>query len=402
LIGSRVEGSEQTITQTQLSPLRYYQRPDAPYVHLDTTLTALTGHGGMIGIGKTGNGHWNFETMLNWHSPGLETNDVGYLQTTDEVGHTAGLIYNQYKPTTLFRSFNVGLNHLLIFNYGLIFVYETTTLTSHFVLNNFWNISAITELNGDFYSNSTMRGGPVIKLPGDISQHIAVTSDPKKMFSASLGLLSSYGFNHATDRVKTHLLLTFRPTNAINIGISHDFIKSRNEMQYVSAEQFNGVKRYLFGTVDQLTHRFSARMNYHITPELSVQYYVQPFISSVDYSYYKMVTDPRADKYTDRFKLYQRGEITYSETDSRYMVDENSDGMPDYSFRKPDFKSLDFISNMVVRWEYRPGSAIFLVWSQNRKEQTEYYPASLGQNMNDLTAIFPANIFLIKLSYRIY
>jgi hypothetical protein len=398
LIGSRVEGSRQTILKTQLSPLRYYQRPDAPYVHLDTTLTSLMGHGGMISVGKAGEGNWNFETMLNWHSPGLETNDVGYLQTTDEIVHTTRLVYNCYKPVWIFRNYNIGITHLLSYNYGLIFSYESTIINTSFKLKNFWNITTATELNGDFYSNSTMRGGPIIKLPGNISQNIVVATDPKKIVSGSLGILSSFGSNKATLNMKIRSIISFRITDGLNIDLEHEFAKSMNEMQYVTTREFDE-KLYIFATARQITNRFSMRMNYNITPDLSIQYYGQPFISSVDYSDYKKVTNPRAAKYSDRFSRYLSGEIEYM--DSRCFIDENNDGNPEYEFNKPDFKLLDYISNMVVRWEYRPGSAIHLIWSQSRKIEGIADNASFIQDLHDLMTGFPGNTFLIKFSYRI-
>jgi len=399
LIGSRVEGNRQTILKTQLSPLRYYQRPDAPYVHLDTTLTSLSGHGGMISVGKAGEGNWNFETMLNWHSPGLETNDVGYLQTTDEIVHTAKLVYNCYKPVWIFRNYNVGIAHLLSYNYGLIFSYESTIITTSFILNNFWSITTATELNGDFYSNSTMRGGPIIKLPGNISQNFVVATDTKKIVSGSFGILSSFGSNKATFNMKMRSIVSFRLTDGLNIALEHELAKSMNEMQYVTTSEYDN-KRYIFATARQFTNRFSVRLNYNITPDLSIQYYGQPFLSSVGYSDYKLITNPRADQYTDRFSRYLPEQIEYKE--SRYHIDENKDGVPEYEFEKPDFKRLDYISNLVARWEYRPGSTVHLVWSHTRKIEGTADNASFGHDLHDLMTGLPGNTFLIKFSYRFY
>ena len=47
-----------------------------------------------------------------------------------------------------------------------------------------------------------------------------------------------------------------------------------------------------------------------------------------------------------------------------YAIDENLDGTIDYSFENPDFSYVQFNSNLVLRWEYIPGSELFLVWSQ--------------------------------------
>ena len=171
--------------------------------------------------------------------------------------------------------------------------------------------------------------------------------------------------------------------------------------QFVSNEQYNGITRSIVGLVDQETLRFTGRLIYNITPDLTLQYYGQPYITRPLYSNFGYVSNPLAKEYDDRFQVYQPNQLTLD--NNRYLVDENADGITDYSFGKPDFNFVQFRSNLIVRWEYKPGSELYLVWSQGN---------TAADAFNDLdTPIFQSlfenafadqsrNIFLIKCTYR--
>jgi len=84
-----------------------------------------------------------------------------------------------------------------------------------------------------------------------------------------------------------------------------------------------------------------------------------------------------------------------------YNVDEDIDGTTDYSFSKPNYNFGQFRSNLVLRWEYLPGSALYLVWSQGRTDSSSLGEFDFNQNVGDLFGIYPHDIFLLKFSYRI-
>jgi hypothetical protein len=153
--------------------------------------------------------------------------------------------------------------------------------------------------------------------------------------------------------------------------------------------------------INQTTFGLVARVDYNITPDLTIQYYGQPFLSSGDYSEFKYITDPVADNYNDRFHIYYPGEISYDENEAVYFIDEDLDGQMDYSFDNPNFNFMQFRSNLVVRWEYIPGSTLYLVWSQDRTDVTGLGEFDFGNDMHTLFSTTPNNVFLIKVSYRI-
>ena len=162
----------------------------------------------------------------------------------------------------------------------------------------------------------------------------------------------------------------------------------------------NGDDRYIFSHIDQKVLNISLRINYNITPDLTIQYWGQPFIASGDYTDFKMITDPKASAFGDRYHVYTSGQISLA--DDTYEIDEDMDMNTDYSFDDPDFTVDEWLSNLVIRWEFLPGSTAFLVWSQTR----DYYnPAGSFEVWDSLNSMFTdkkaTNTFLVKFSYRL-
>ncbi|HSO77416.1 MAG TPA: hypothetical protein VLQ76_02525, partial [Bacteroidales bacterium] len=196
----------------------------------------------------------------------------------------------------------------------------------------------------------------------------------------------------------------------LTISAEPEWEQTRHSMQYVTTNAIGGVysPQYIFANIDQKILSMSFRIDYNITPDLTVQYWGQPLFGSVKYSNFKKITDPLADVYTDRYHVYSvretlagPGEIYYDPADQQYSVYEDSDLLPDYSFENPDFTVSEFLSNLVVRWEFLPGSTAYLVWSQNRDYSTGDGLFDLGTQFRDVfRQNKPYNIFLIKFSYR--
>jgi hypothetical protein len=149
--------------------------------------------------------------------------------------------------------------------------------------------------------------------------------------------------------------------------------------------------------------RFTGRLNYNITPDLTIQYYGQPYLNRPVYTHLAYVSNPLAKNYNNRFHVFNVGEVT--EVNGVYQVDENRDGTVDYTFAKPDFNFVQFRSNFVVRWEYKHGSELYLVWSQSNTPDASAdlnndVPVTKSLFQNAFTNQAARNIFLIKWMYR--
>jgi len=193
--------------------------------------------------------------------------------------------------------------------------------------------------------------------------------------------------------------INFKPTNAMSISFSPSYSISDRELQYVMSSQTANDSMYVFAELDQKTASFTFRLNYTFTPELSLEYYGQPFVSAGKFTNYKRTTNTHADQFVDRYRIFPTNEISLNTTDNSYSIDEDRNGTADYSFSNPDFNFRQFRSNLVIRWEYSPGSTLFLVWSQGRTSNDTNGSFAYGNDIKKLFGIQPHDVFLIKFSY---
>ncbi|HEX2974502.1 MAG TPA: DUF5916 domain-containing protein, partial [Bacteroidales bacterium] len=156
---------------------------------------------------------------------------------------------------------------------------------------------------------------------------------------------------------------------------------------------------YIFARLDQRTAALTLRVSYTFNPELTVEYYGQPFIAAGKYSDFKEITIPDAGRFRERFHVYEPAEIRYITDSNTYGIDKDADGIYENSLDNPDFSFRQFRSNLVVRWEYLPGSTLYLVWSQGRTGSVADGDFSYGNDIGDLFRLKAHNVFLLKFSY---
>ncbi len=395
---SHVIGSQEALIRTQESSARYFQRPDNDYVKLDSGRTSLSGHGGTIAVGKFANGHWRYAGFIFWKSPGLELNDIGFMTNTDRIMQVFWAGYRIWEPFSIFREVNINFNQWTIFDFGGNLNYKGGNINLYTQFKNYWYSS--TGINPEFSgrSNNMLRGGPSILIPASTSTWLNIGSDERKKLTYGGFTSQNWGSEQSSRYQSYGIFLSYRPINALSISLNPFLNLSDRNMQYITTMEFEPDNQYIFASIDQKTAGLSLRLNLSITPNLSIQYWGQPFISAGDYTEFKKITDPNADRYTDRYHTFTGDEITYNSTDNVYQVADEP-GLT-YSFDNPDFNVKEFKSNFVARWEYVPGSTLYIVWSQGSSRYNSYGDFNLRQDMNDMIDIHPHNIFLIKLSYR--
>ena len=396
---SHVEGSPESIVRTQRAPARYFQRPGNSHVKVDSTLTSLTGSGGRLQLVKTGGGHWNFFSIITWKSPMFEVNDLGYMREADQVFQVTGLNYREWEPKGLYRSYHIGVNQFNIWNFGGSHLMSGFNLNGGMQYRNHWSSNAGLAYNYRVVSVTALRGGPAFRMPNRTSLWFSTSSDNRKNFVVGMNAnLGRYG-EGSMESVRVGSSFTYRPMDKVNVALSPSYSKSTYGLQYIGQRSYHGQPRYLLGTIRQEVISFSFRLNYTLLPDLSIQYWGQPFMAAGNYSEFKYVTDPMGSNYADRFARYGPDQILLA--DGFYHVDENLDGGVDYHFRKPDFRFREFLSNLVIRWEYSPGSSLYLVWGQNRMGAEGNGSLDYFRDLDELFSEKPHNTFLLKFSYRL-
>jgi hypothetical protein len=396
IVGSTVMGDTAAIINLQTSSRRFYQRPDVKNNRLDSTRTSLNGYAGNVFFNRNKNSGWRFSAELNWRSPGLELNDIGFLRQADNINQVFWVGYSTPQPSGIFRRINVNFSEWLDWNFDGLLNYWGLSGNTYLRFNNFWTFSLGSYYNGQSNSTTLLRGGPTFVVPERFNNWFYIGSNDRKKLSVDFDMSRSYSKHNHRNNWWTSIEVAYQPLNRLKLSLETTYGIDRNKLQYLTEETVKGKKYYFLAEINQETMVMELRINLSITPDLSLQYYGQPFISSGEYSHYKKVTDPTADNFYDRF------EIVSPDEDNKLDID--GDGQTDLSFDDPDFKFIYFQSNMVLRWEYLPGSILYVVWSQSRDESnfdTNQIPFQFGDDLNRMFGIFPHDIFLLKLSYRI-
>ncbi|MBN1925198.1 MAG: carbohydrate binding family 9 domain-containing protein [Prolixibacteraceae bacterium] len=388
LMGSFVNGDSEAMQILQTSSARYYQRPDAEHIEYNDLLTQLSGYGGKIEIGKGSKGFWRYSTSLSFFSPGFEVNDLGYMQLADVIQNRNQVSYFINQPKGIIRALNTSFTQINNWDFALNYLSAHFSYSFSTQFLNRWSINTHACHFPESTDTKQLRGGPSMKMPSKTHATLQIGSDGSKRFSASLYGFYEWGGENSLSQFTFHPSINYHPIDALRISLSGLFTTNRNELQYVDKTYLAQQPVYILGEINQQTLSATFRIDYIITPELSIQYYGSPFVSVGSYSDYKIITDPLNDSYDSRFRSFQP-----------VFKDINNNFSDEGGFYNPDFSFTQFRSNLVFRWEYLPGSKLYLVWSNEQTNYQNEAGKTIDEVMNNFGNAFANNLFLLKLNY---
>ncbi|WP_353776882.1 DUF5916 domain-containing protein [Winogradskyella sp. 3972H.M.0a.05] len=395
---STVNGSKEAIEITQRSLTHLFQRTDASHVDVDPNRTSLTGSGGRLEFGKGGGGNWRYTFGGNWKSPEFELNDIGFLRQADIISQYFNVRRLFNKPTSWYRRASLRFEQFTQFdfegNYNRI-QYEINGNINY--KNNWWTDFGAAH-KPRIYTNTILRGGPRWRWSEENFWFLFSGTDQRKKFSMTLGYVDSRAKQNNFSVQRYEMRFRYQPINSLSMSLNFQYEENPNKTQYVTETDFAGTPRYIMGEIDNESLSATLRVNYNINPNLTIQYYGQPFIFKASYSNFNFVNNPIAKDLSERVTWYDDNQISFS--DDVYSVDENQDSVIDYQFSNPDFAFVQFRSNLVARWEYIPGSEIFLVWSQGITGLGDVNNSFGDIINNQIFGVKPENTFLIKATYR--
>ena len=395
---STVAGDSNSITYMQEAPQRYYQRPDN-HLSVDSSLTTLNGFGGNIEGGKSGGGNWRYGFRAAWLSPGFDLNDMGYMRRSDAINQSLWAKYIVWNPYPIIRNMNFDFMEWAGADFSGRHLYTGLRFGASLQFTNYWRINTGVRREGVDVNRAELRGGPAILYPANWKTWLSVSTNSRKKFI--LSVRGSVEIGNKNDKLHQDLdvTLSYRPFNALKLSLTPQFTVDYDKSKYVETNYNTAGNRYVVGSLIRHITSMDIRINYSITPDLSLQYWGQPFIYSANYSHFAEVVDAGNSTINEQFYVYTDTEITHNETDNTYNVD--ALGKPSFTFSNPDFTVIEFRSNFVARWEYIPGSTVYVVWSQGRSGYDEAGVFKIDNHVNDLINVSPSNIFLVKFSYRI-
>jgi hypothetical protein len=298
------------------------------------------------------------------------------------------------QPVSMFRTYSVGVTQSNNWDFGMRHLSSGGSLNVYLEFLNKWALSSSTNFTSRELDTRILRGGVAMLIPSTWSENVYGRTDPSQIMYFEFNSSGSLSGNESGRFYSLQPGVSFMPITTLKISISMNYSSNINELQYIESVDFNGAKKYILGRIDQQTFGGTFRIDYNITPELSIQYYGSPFTSVGKYSGFKTVTNPTSSEYRDRFAM-----LHPIINGSRYGISEQNLGTLDYTFLNPDFSFSQFRSNLVVRWEYLPGSQVYLVWSQERTSSIMPGTHSLSDALSNLQDVYPGNIFLIKMNY---
>ncbi|HEX9107095.1 MAG TPA: DUF5916 domain-containing protein, partial [Longimicrobiales bacterium] len=364
VVGTQVLGSDSAMAQRQRDPTHMFQRPDASYLTYDPSATNLGGWAASGQFMKI-TGAWNWGVIGNVRSPGFDANDLGFEQNADMMLGVVFASWNMLKPKGLLQNVGVNTDIVTINNFGGEFQTKILEGNVHFNLMNQWGGGVYGNHEVGGISPSELRGGPSLRTPGRSRLGFFGGSDSRKAFGANGNVNLSWGAEGSGKDVGVYPSIWVRPSVRMTLSLGPGLSWHRSGAQYVSTEDdAAGTSHYVFAELRQTTAAMTARLNYTFSPTLSLQLYAQPFTSAGSYTGFKEVVSPRAAHFADRFRVFAPAQIAYDGFDDVYRVS----GPGGFMFDQPNFGVRQYRSNAVLRWEYRPGSTLFLVWSQGRSD----------------------------------
>ncbi len=396
---SHIRGDRYAILELQKSSVHYFQRTDAEHLELDSLKTSLTGMGGELEIGKVRKGNWRFREGIEWLSPGFELNDIGYIRQADLIAQVTEISYVVDEPTGILNYYGIYTYQYNQWNFNREYLFTGGEIYTYIRFKNFWGIQSDIYHERNRINTHLLRGGPAMRLPDQTTIYFGTFTDYRKRIQFDIDLYKTFYNDKVSYEWKIYPNAYIRATDKLSISLSPGYIFNRDNWQYIYVEDVSGTSPYVLGLIDQKTVNLTIRLDYYITPDLSIQYYGAPFISAGHYSNFKRVTNPKAENLDDRYSTIEENMMQIDSETGDIEVDDDEDGTIDYRISNPDFNFMAFQSNLVLRWEYKPGSTFYLIWTHSRSGSTRNGEFNFSNNLKELFDIYPENVFLVKFNH---
>lgn len=374
---SQVNGSNSALIGTQTTSARYYNRVDSDYLNVDPNKTSLSGYSGEFSIGKYGGTGLRYSFTYSESSPGYEINDIGFQERADYRAPHYYLEYLNVDPD-FFRFYLLWAYAGHAWNFDGDLIMNFYAQGGYFQFKNLWSVTLLGGFTGTFYNDRIARGGPIMRRPKDWNSYIEIASNSTKDLYYTFG--GSYRADASGEYMTTLFgSLNYRPTGYLQFSVKPTFVKEHNTDQYQFFFDVDADPEadYVFSDSRFNIFYTEFRLNWAFTPKLSLQTYMRPLFYTADFSRYKTFEERK----TYNFQVLDQA------------TQDSFESLLDFDYRIIQ-------GNAVLRWEYRPGSTIFLVWQQEKEQfldgQSFFEPF---RNTPELLKEKPINIFLLKFSY---
>ena len=410
LAATHVEGDTAAMRRIRFGSAHFFQRPDRPdTADARAPRTGMAGLGGYARLSKE-QGHWLWEVATNFRTAAFNNNDIAFFSRADYWWMSANIFPLWTKPTKWYRQllFIAGGQQQYTFDGDLNG--RQSQLFGQWETLSYWNISSFWIHRPSVFDDRLTRGGPLVRVPSLDFYSLNVNTDSRKK------VVGQFNASHNCDADgncgnSVSLGLELRPRSNVTVSFNPGIDHSQSGFQFVgsyadpSAANFYGT-RYVFAHLEQNSISMDTRFNVTFSPTTTLELFLQPLIASGAYSRYNVFAAPRAAQRREYGRDFGTVTVTPAANPAKdpatITVDADTlgGGAPSYSFSDPTFTFRSLRGNAVLRWEYHPGSTLFLVWT--RSSQIPTLPRGSIQFGDDANALFQGpseNIFLIKMTY---
>jgi len=396
---SRISGSTSKMLAVQESSTHYFQKPDMDHVEIDSSMISMHGWATRFRLNRE-SGNWTINTTLGAVSPEFENNDMGLSFRTDQIYKHIVVGYKWLEPTKIYNEATFNLATFTNHNFAWDKINQSIFIFGNMQFSNFWSIDFFGGVGPNTVSDSKLRGGPLVGSPKGIGFNFNLHTDSRKNYiysistsSAKMGDGGTF-FNLSPEievNLGTKLQLEFEPSFHRENIIDHyiDVFDDPNAVVMYG-------KRYILAELERQTIAAELRINYTFSPTLSLQSYIQPYMSVGSYSHFKEFIKPRS---FDFFEYGNNGSTVVAEGDEYILDPTGGDDSDEIIMENPDFNYKALIGNAVLRWEFRPGSTLYFVWTRNGSNEDHPGDFNFGRDMREMFSAKSDNIFAIKVTY---
>jgi Domain of unknown function (DUF5916)/Carbohydrate family 9 binding domain-like len=399
IAGSQLQGSTGAISRLQQASQRYFQRPDAAHLEFNPAATMLRGWTGSVNLNRQSGIH-GLNAALWAVNPGFDSSDAGFNFMSDRAGMHVTYQWKNPKVNSVVRERFAAIAKFYTWNYGRELQSDGVFALGNVQFKNYWTAFGNALYFRAAQDDRGTRGGPSMASPSARGAFGGVESDGRKRLR--LGANSNYESNEAGAwNVNASVNLRFIPASSLEISSGPSFGRTHALAQYVQSvvdpvATATFGSRYVFATLNQKEFSLQTRVNYVLSPKMSVQVYMQPLVSVGDYLEFKEFARPRSFEFI-RYGI-DRGELTYDPVARRYTV-EPGDGGASFGFDDPDFNFKSLRLNAIFRWEWKPGSAMYLVWTEQRQDQAHPGEFAFRRDFGSTFGAPADDVLMFKIAY---
>jgi hypothetical protein len=330
----------------------------------------ISGSAGKVSFSRVAADHWLWGVSGDYTTTKYNINDVGFFFSPDDIGHNFSLTYKEDVPAAVVRNYSLSASYHQRWTFAGANIARDARVSGGFTFANYWGFEFGAGASHGRYDHRETRGNGLYEKPSELSASIELSTDHRNDVIIGIGERFSHNAR-GSEQMSSGVSIDLRPLSWIQTALEYEYSRVRNDEAWMTNADTGSGRMSIFGDRSTDQHNVTLRTAFTFTRELTLQYYGQVFLAKGYYRNYRRLVG------TSDFTPYPASADLSGE----------------------DFNSHALNSNLVLRWEYHPGSTLYLVWSQARDAEFSMPFTSFSDDVRETFRTAPANVLLLKVSY---